>query len=72
MNTGMVEGQLADQMRLHGRAREEVVAGMVAGHPVPRFVETEEVAAMIAFLASEASSGINGACIPIDLGASAG
>ena len=68
MRTPMVEEQLADQMRLHSRTRQEVVASFVTRHPVERFVETEEVAHAAAFLASERASGINGACLPVDLG----
>ena len=49
-------------------SRDEVIATMVERQPVKRFVETEEVANTIAFLASDASAGINGACVPVDLG----
>jgi 3-hydroxybutyrate dehydrogenase len=68
MRTPMVEGQLGEQMRLHRLTRDEVIQTMVARHPVKRFVETEEVANTIAFLASARSSGINGSFIPVDLG----
>jgi 3-hydroxybutyrate dehydrogenase len=68
MRTPMVENQLADQMRLHGRSREEVIVSMVDRHPVKRFVEPAEVADTIAFLASDRASGINGSFIPVDLG----
>lgn len=69
MRTPLVEKQLADQMRLRRLSREGVIDQMVTRHPVKRFVETVEVASLIAFLASEESSGINGACVPVDLGA---
>jgi len=68
MRTPMVENQLAEQMRLHGRSREEVITSMVDRHPVKRFVEPVEVANTIAFLASEEASGINGSFVPVDLG----
>lgn len=68
MRTPMVENQLAEQMRLHRRSREEVVESMVDRHPVKRFIEPEEVANTIAFLASDEASGINGSFIPVDLG----
>jgi enoyl-[acyl-carrier-protein] reductase (NADH) len=35
---------------------------------VKRFVATDEVAALLAFLASPMSSGITGALLPVDLG----
>jgi 3-hydroxybutyrate dehydrogenase len=68
MRTPMVENQLAEQMRLHGRSREAVIASMVDRHPVKRFVEPAEVADTIAFLAGDRASGINGSFIPVDLG----
>lgn len=68
MRTPAVEAQLPEQMRLRRATREEVLTQLLNRHPVPRFVETDEVAATIAFLASNDSSGINGACIPVDLG----
>jgi 3-hydroxybutyrate dehydrogenase len=64
----MVESQLAAQMLLHSRSRDEVIASMVDRHPVKRFVEPSEVANAIAFLSSDAASGINGSFLPIDLG----
>jgi 3-hydroxybutyrate dehydrogenase len=69
MYTPIVERQLADQMRLHNRTRDEVIEAMVASQPGGRFVDTAEVARAVVFLASAQSSGITGACIPIDLGA---
>ncbi len=68
MRTPMVEDQLAEQMRLHSRSRDEVIESMVERHPVKRFVEPEEVANTIAFLASDEASGINGSFVPVDLG----
>jgi 3-hydroxybutyrate dehydrogenase len=66
MRTPLVEGQLEDQMRLNGLGREEVLATMLARQPVREFIEPAEVADMVAFLASERASAINGACVPID------
>lgn len=68
MHTPIVENQLADLMRVEHRSREEVVAGMMASQPGKRFVETSEVAELVAFLASAEASGINGACLPVDVG----
>jgi 3-hydroxybutyrate dehydrogenase len=69
MYTGIVEHQIADQMRLRERTRDEVIASMIGSQPGERFVDPEEVARVILFLASPQSSGITGACIPVDLGA---
>lgn len=72
MMTQLVEGQMADQVRLHGRSREEIVASWMAQSPVDHAVEPSDVAEVIAFLASSRSSGINGAIVPVDLGLLAG
>ncbi len=68
MMTGLIEGQMEEQMRLRGQSRDEIVANWCSGQAVKRPVETQEVAAVIAFLAGARSSGITGAVIPVDLG----
>ena len=68
MMTGLVEGQIADQVRLHGKSRDEIIAGWLSQAAVGRAVETREVAETIAFLASERASGVNGTVVPVDLG----
>ncbi|MGZ8691722.1 MAG: SDR family oxidoreductase, partial [Gaiellaceae bacterium] len=68
MMTPLIESQLADQERLHGISREEVLARFLAEGPASRPVDTVEVAETIAFLASDRASGINGAVVPVDLG----
>lgn len=68
MRTPMVENQLDDQVRMNGIPRQRVLEKMLGRQPVKRFVETREVAELIAFLASDAASGINGTIIPVDLG----
>jgi 3-hydroxybutyrate dehydrogenase len=68
MNTPLVEQQMNDQQRLHGQSRDEVLERWVARHAVKRFVGTDEVSALVAFLASPISSGITGALLPVDLG----
>lgn len=72
MRTAMVERQLEDQMRLRGLDRQGVLDMMLDRQPVKRFIEPTEVAEVLAFLASPASSGVNGACVPVDLGLLAG
>ena len=68
MLTPLIEKQVDDHVRLRGISREEVIEGFASQHAVKRFVDTQEVANVIAFLASSESSGITGACIPVDLG----
>lgn len=69
MRTPMVEHQLAEQMRLRNTSREAVLDDFLGNQPVKRFIDTAEVAATIAFLASERASAITGTCVPVDLGA---
>jgi 3-hydroxybutyrate dehydrogenase len=69
MRTPLVEGQVADRVRLLGKPEREVVADLVGEQAAKRFVEPVEVAATLAFLAGPAASGITGACVPVDLGA---
>lgn len=45
---------------------------LLAQQALGRMVEPEEAAALVAFLASDQASGITGAVIPVDAGASAG
>lgn len=44
------------------------IAGWAAQHPIGRILQPEEVAAAVAFLASEDASGITGICQPVDGG----
>lgn len=67
MWTGMAEGQIDDQARLHGRTREEVLASMDKNNPAGRMIEPREVAEVIAFLAGDRASAVSGTVIPVDL-----
>lgn len=69
MHTPMLQTQLEDQMRLRDATADEVMASFLGNQPIQRFIDPTEVAKTIAFLASPASSGITGSCIPVDLGA---
>jgi NAD(P)-dependent dehydrogenase (short-subunit alcohol dehydrogenase family) len=55
-----------------GSSADEVVAKIAADVPVGRYGTPEEVASVIAFLASDAASYINGAAINVDGGLNAG
>jgi NAD(P)-dependent dehydrogenase (short-subunit alcohol dehydrogenase family) len=59
------EGGLADQQE---GEREEVLAKVGAGRPLGRLAEPEEIAAVIAFLASERASYVTGAAWSADGG----
>lgn len=68
MMTELIERQLPEQMELRGASREEVIDTWVSCNAIKRPVETQEVANVVAFLASPAASGITGATIPVELG----
>jgi NAD(P)-dependent dehydrogenase (short-subunit alcohol dehydrogenase family) len=56
---------LAESARLYGLPG---AASFAAQQPVRRLLDPEEVAAALAWLAGEGSSGITGAVIPVDGG----
>lgn len=59
------DGGLADQQ---GGQREDVLAKVGAGRPLGRLAEPEEIASVIAFLASESASYVTGAAWSADGG----
>ncbi|HEX6797900.1 MAG TPA: 3-hydroxybutyrate dehydrogenase [Ktedonobacterales bacterium] len=69
VRTALVEKQIADQARVHGIPESEVVEKvMVAEAPIKRLLEPAEVGAYVAFLCSEAASGVTGGAVTIDCG----
>ena len=69
VRTALVEKQIADQARVHGIPEAEVVEKvMVAEAPIKRLLEPAEVAGYLAFLCSEAASGVTGGAVTIDCG----
>jgi 3-oxoacyl-[acyl-carrier protein] reductase len=66
----LADGGLADQRaQAAGRTRDELLTGMAAGLPIGRLGTNEEIAAVIAFLCSEAASNVVGAAWSVDGGA---
>ena len=67
--TPLVEKQIADQCKVHGKSRDEVIRDiLLAPQPTRRFVTVEEVGAIAVFLASEGARSITGTAISVDGG----
>ncbi len=70
-DTPLVEDALDTIVEKTGRSREEALAAFVQDNPMQRLVRTDEVAAAIKWLASDAAASINGQAIAIDGGETA-
>jgi len=68
MRTGRVTALLEDRSRRESRPADAILQEMVAKVPMGRICEPEELAAAIAFLASERASYITGTVLAVDGG----
>jgi 3-hydroxybutyrate dehydrogenase len=67
--TPLVEKQIPDTARARGLTEEQVIKEVIlAAQPTKQFVPAEQVAALAAYLASEAAGSITGALLSIDGG----
>ena len=72
VRTPLVEKQISDQARLHGIPETEVLAKiMLTESAIKRLVEPEEVASLVAWLASDDAAMVTGASYTMDGGWSA-
>jgi 3-hydroxybutyrate dehydrogenase len=69
VKTPLVERQIPDTARARGMSEEQVVRDvLLAAQPSRRFVQVEEIAALVVFLCSDAAASINGAALSVDGG----
>ena len=68
VRTEMAERDAEQEAKRSGATVEAVWAARAAGSPAKRVVKAEEVAEVIAFLAGDAASGVNGEAITVALG----
>jgi 3-hydroxybutyrate dehydrogenase len=72
VRTPLVEGQIADQARVHGISEDAVVREVMLTAPaIKRLIEPAEVAELAAYLCSDAASYANGSSFVLDGGWSA-
>jgi NAD(P)-dependent dehydrogenase (short-subunit alcohol dehydrogenase family) len=68
VRTGMAQRDAEKEAQRRGISVDAVWKERAAGYPGGRVVEAEEVGRVIAFLASEEASGINGEAVTVSLG----
>ena len=67
--TPLVQKQIPDTAKARGISEEQVIKEvLLAAQPTRKFVQVSEVAALAAFLASDAAASITGAVLPIEGG----
>jgi len=69
VRTPLVEAQIESQALVHGLPRERVIREVIlATQPNKRFIEVEEIAALVIFLCGDLAKSITGTAIAIDGG----
>jgi 3-hydroxybutyrate dehydrogenase len=69
VKTPLVESQIADQAKARGITPDQVMKDVIlAAQPTKKFVEYDEIAGLLIYLASDAGASVNGAGLSIDGG----
>ncbi|SDK97090.1 3-hydroxybutyrate dehydrogenase [Modicisalibacter muralis] len=69
VRTPLVDSQIADQARMHGMEEQEVIEKiMLKNAAIKRLIDPSEVAALVAYLASDQAGAVTGSSWNIDLG----
>lgn len=69
VRTPLVDNQIADQATMHGMDEQEVIEKiMLKNAAVKRLIDPSEVAALVAYLASDQAGAVTGSSWNIDLG----
>jgi 3-hydroxybutyrate dehydrogenase len=69
VKTPLVEAQIADQAKARHMTPEQVMTDVIlAAQPTKRFVEFDQLAGLMLYLASDAGASVNGAGLAIDGG----
>nr|WP_295709132.1 3-hydroxybutyrate dehydrogenase [uncultured Halomonas sp.] len=69
VKTPLVDNQIADQAKLHGMDEQEVIEKvMLKQAAIKHLIEPDEVAQLVAYLASDAAGAVTGSSFNIDLG----
>lgn len=67
--TDLVRNQLEDTARIRNMTKEQVITDvLLRDQPTKRFVEPDDIGALVAHLCGAHSSSITGACLSIDGG----
>jgi 3-hydroxybutyrate dehydrogenase len=69
VKTPLVESQIADQAKARGMTPEQVMRDVILdAQPTKKFVEFDQIAGLLVYLASDAGASVNGAGLSIDGG----